>query len=60
MARFNNSTVTTYPAAAAATTTGDARGVVPSTRGLHSSTLQLNLSALCVTGGAVRGCFEGV
>jgi len=29
-------------------------------RGLHSSTLQLNLSAFCVTGGAVRGCFGGV
>jgi hypothetical protein len=29
-------------------------------RGLHSSTLKLNLSAFCVTGGAVRGCFEGV
>ena len=26
-------------------------------RGLHSSTLQLNLSAFCVTGGADRGCF---
>ena len=26
-------------------------------RGLHSSTSQLNLSAFCVTGGAVRGCF---
>jgi len=29
-------------------------------RGLHSSTLQLNLSACCVTGGAVRGCFGGI
>ena len=29
-------------------------------RGLHSSTLQLNLSAFCVTGGAVRGCLGGV
>ena len=29
-------------------------------RGLHSSTLQLNLSTFCVTGGAVRGCFGGV
>jgi len=29
-------------------------------RGLHSSTLQLNLSAFCVTGGAFRGCFGGV
>jgi hypothetical protein len=29
-------------------------------RGLHSSTLQLNFSALCVTGGAVRGCLGGV
>jgi hypothetical protein len=29
-------------------------------RGLHSSTLPLNLSAFCVTGGAVRGCFGGV
>jgi len=29
-------------------------------RGLHSSTLQLNLSAFCVTGGAVRSCFGGV
>jgi len=26
-------------------------------RGIHSSTLQLNLSAFCVIGGAVRGCF---
>jgi hypothetical protein len=26
----------------------------------HSSTLQLNLSAFCVTGGAVRGCCGGV
>jgi len=31
---------------------GGARG-----RGSHSSTLQLNLSAFCVTGGAFRGCF---
>ena len=29
-------------------------------RGLHSSTLQLNFSAFCVTRGAVRGCFGGV
>jgi hypothetical protein len=29
-------------------------------RGLHSSTLQLNVSAFCVTGGASRGCFGGV
>jgi hypothetical protein len=29
-------------------------------RALHSSTLQLNLSAFFVTGGAVRGCFGGV
>jgi len=29
-------------------------------RGSHSSTLQLNLSAFCVTGGAVRGCSGGV
>jgi len=32
-------------------------------RGLHSSTLQLNLSAFCETGGAVWECFgvvEGV
>jgi len=29
-------------------------------RGLHSSTVQLNLSVFCVTGGAVRGCFGGV
>jgi len=28
-------------------------------RGLHSSTLQLNLSTFCVTEGAVRGCFGG-
>ena len=28
-------------------------------RGLHSSTLQLNLSAFYVTGGTVRGCFRG-
>jgi hypothetical protein len=32
----------------------------PRIRGLHSSTLQLNLSASCVTGGALRGCFGGV
>ena len=29
-------------------------------RGSHSSTLQNNLSAFYVTGGAVRGCFGGV
>jgi len=29
-------------------------------RGLHSSSLRLNLSAFCVTGLAVRGCFGGV
>jgi len=29
-------------------------------RGLHSSTLQLNLSAFCVTGAALRGCFGDV
>jgi len=29
-------------------------------RALHSSTLQLNLSAFCVTGGAGRGCFGDV
>ena len=28
-------------------------------RGLHSSTLQLNLGAFCVTGGAVQGLFGG-
>ena len=32
----------------------------PTGRGLHSSTLQLNLSAFSVTGGAVRGWFGGV
>jgi len=29
-------------------------------RGLHLSTLQVNLSAFCVTGDGVRGCFGGV
>ena len=29
-------------------------------RGLHSSSFQLNASALRVTGGVVRGCFGGV
>ena len=32
----------------------------PKSRGLHSSTLQLNLCAFCVTGRAMRGCFGGV
>ena len=38
---------------------GDCRNA-PGIRGLHSSTLQLNLSAFCVTGDAVRGCFGAV
>jgi hypothetical protein len=29
-------------------------------QGLTLSTLQLNLGAFCVSGGAVRGCFGGV
>jgi hypothetical protein len=33
---------------------------VPVVRGLHSYTFRLNLSAFCVIGGAVRGCFGGV
>jgi len=32
----------------------------PSTRGLHSSTFQLNLSASCGIGGACRRCLQGV
>jgi len=32
----------------------------PLVRGLHSSTVQLNFSAFCVTGGAIRGCSGGV
>jgi len=42
---------------------GDAAAVsrlLPAGRGLHSSTLQLNLSAFCVTRGAGRGYFRGV
>jgi hypothetical protein len=39
---------------------GDARGRGVAGRGLHSSTLQLNVCALCVTGGAVRGRSRGV
>jgi hypothetical protein len=45
-----------FPHAALHVRSGD----IVSGRGLHSSTLQLNLSAFCVTGGAVRGCFGGV
>jgi hypothetical protein len=33
---------------------------VPAGRGLHSSTFQLNLSALNWTGGARRGCIARV
>jgi hypothetical protein len=40
--------------------TGEAQSAKMIGRALHSSTLQLNLSAFCVTGGAVRGCFGGV
>jgi len=29
-------------------------------RGLHSSTVRLNVSAFCGTGGALRGCLGGV
>jgi len=36
------------------------QGLIMCGRGLHSSTLQLNLSAFCVTGGAVMSCFGGV
>ena len=32
----------------------------PTARGLHSSTFQLNVSHLCGTGGAFRGCLRGV
>jgi len=35
-------------------------GAAPRGRGLHSSTFQLNLSALCVIGGARRGCVARV
>jgi hypothetical protein len=38
----------------------DVRQLLLIGRGLHSSTLQLNLSAFCVTWGAVKGCFGGV
>jgi hypothetical protein len=37
-----------------------ASAVMPANRGSHSSTFQLNFSALCVTGGAVMACFGGV
>ena len=33
---------------------------VPVPRGLHSSTFQLNISAFCGIGGALRGCLGGV
>jgi len=32
----------------------------PLGRGLHSSTFQLDVSAFCGIGGAIRGCSEGV
>jgi len=32
----------------------------PGGRGLHSSTFQLNVSALCCIGGVFRGCVGGV
>ena len=32
----------------------------PPTRGLHSSTVRLNLSAFCGLGVALRGCLRGV
>jgi len=35
------------------------KAVWPVTRGLHSSTFQLNLSAFCGIGGAFRGCLRG-
>ena len=38
----------------------DDESYMASGRGLHSSTLQLNLGAFCVTGGAARDCFGGV
>ena len=36
------------------------RSTLTSGRGLHSSTLSLNLSAFCGIGGACRGCLAGV
>ena len=33
---------------------------MPITRGSHSSTFRLNVSALCGIGGAFRGCLGGV
>ena len=34
-------------------------GMLPVGRGLHSSTLHLNFSAFCGSGGAFRGCLWG-
>ena len=36
------------------------RAPPPHTRGLHSSTFRLNVSAFSGIGGAFRGCIEGV
>jgi len=33
--------------------------VLPATRGLHSSTFQLNASVFCGIGGVFRGCLGG-
>ena len=35
-------------------------GVAPSSRGLHSSTFQLNVNAFCGTGGVLMGLFLGL
>jgi len=34
--------------------------IIPLCRGLHSSTVRLNVSAFCGIGGANRGCLGGV
>jgi hypothetical protein len=34
--------------------------LIPGTRGLHSSTFRLNVSAFCAIGGAFRGCIGDV
>ena len=38
----------------------DRDGVQPGGRGLHSSTVWLNVSAFCVIGGVIRGYIGGV
>ena len=43
-------------AAGQAAGAGAAAQTGPGSRGLHSSTFQLNVSALCAIGGAFKGC----